>query len=74
MRTAQQTLDDTYLEMRWRILSLAADFDRVQRATGGGDTLAHDARVATLRQAMHLALSDDNNRAEQVQLFLSDKT
>ena len=35
MRDAQQTLEQYFLEMRWRCLSLAADLDRVERAAGG---------------------------------------
>jgi len=32
MLNADQLVDRQYHEMRWRILSLAADFDRLQRA------------------------------------------
>jgi len=32
MRDARQTLDQYFLEMRWRCLSLAADLDRIERA------------------------------------------
>src|SRR5437763_13008805 len=39
MRSAKQTLDEMFLEMRWRCLSLAADLDRVERAAGGADLL-----------------------------------
>jgi hypothetical protein len=58
MLDAQQTLDRYYHEMRWRILSLAADIDRVQRAPG----------------ADQLSLTDEVGRAERVQMMLSDKT
>jgi hypothetical protein len=72
MRTAKQTLEDQYLEMRWRCLSLAADLDRVQNAPGGAEVLQFDARFAKLRQAMALLTDAHSNRAEKVQLLLSD--
>lgn len=73
MRTAAQTLDVTYLEMRWRALSLAADLDRVQRAAGGDAALA-DPRVAKLRKAFDVLLNGRENRAAQVQMIFSDQT
>jgi hypothetical protein len=74
MRSAKETLDATYLEMRWRALSLAADFDRIERAAGGADLLAADPRVAALRQCLKAVLDARGNRAEQVQMLLSDTT
>lgn len=74
MRSALDILDDTFLEMRWRTLSLAADLDRIQRGADGAGVLGHDPRLQTLRQAMQLLLSDLPNRAEQVQLLFSDTT
>jgi len=74
MPDAKQTLDQFYLEMRWRTLSLAADFDRVERAAGGTDVLQSDPRAEKLRQAIRIVLDSKSNRAEQVQMLLSDKT
>lgn len=61
-------------EMRWRCLSLAADFDRVQRAEGGAELLESDNTIARLREALQLLLADEPNRAEAVQLIFSDLT
>ena len=72
MRTAKQTLDEQFLEMRWRCLSLAADLDRVQNAPGGADLLQFDARLKTLNQAIALLSESHSNRAEKVQLLFSD--
>jgi hypothetical protein len=72
MRTAKQTLDEQFLEMRWRCLSLAADLDRVQNAPGGADLLQFDARLKTLREALLLLSQPQPNRAEKVQLLFSD--
>ena len=74
MATASDTLERYYLEMRWRALSLAADLDRVQRSEGSRQLMQSDARLAKLRQALSVLLSDAPNRAEQVQLIFSDKT
>jgi hypothetical protein len=69
---AQQLLDRYYHEMRWRVLSLAADFDRVQRAADGQTTLDTDVRIARLRGCIELLNSPDPDRAARVQLLLSD--
>jgi hypothetical protein len=73
MRTAAETLENSYLEMRWRALSLAADLDRIQRAAGGDAALA-DQRIAKLRKAFDVLLNGKENRAAQVQLIFSDQT
>jgi hypothetical protein len=74
MPSAAETLDRTFLEMRWRCLSLAADLDRVQRSPGGPDVMGGDPRLAELRRAIALLLEPDVGRAERVQLIFSDHT
>jgi hypothetical protein len=74
MRDAIQTLEQTFLEMRWRCLSLAADLDRVERAAHGASVIQTDPRLRTLREAIKILLDGRGNRAEQVQLLFSDKT
>ena len=74
MRDAQQTLDQYFLEMRWRCLSLAADMDRVERGPGGRAVLQNDPRLKKLREAIGVLLEGKGNRAEQVQNIFSDKT
>jgi hypothetical protein len=74
MRDAQQTLEQYFLEMRWRCLSLAADLDRVERAPGGPALMEADPRLKKLRQALGVVLEGRGNRAEQVQNIFSDKT
>jgi hypothetical protein len=68
MQTTKQLLDNQFLEMRWRCLSLAADLDRLQRAE------ADDPRLQTLREAIKILLTSEPNRAEKVQNMFSDKT
>ncbi|HVT89128.1 MAG TPA: hypothetical protein VHD56_09770 [Tepidisphaeraceae bacterium] len=74
MRDAKKVLDEQFLEMRWRCLSLAADLDRIQRAEGGKELLGADTRLRNLRQAIELLNSADPSRAERVQLLFSDQT
>jgi hypothetical protein len=74
MRDAQETLDQYFLEMRWRCLSLAADLDRVQRSEGGSAVLQSDPRLAKLRKAIATLLETAPDRAERVQDIFSDKT
>lgn len=74
MPNAQETLDQHYLEMRWRCLSLAADLDRVQRSTDGPALLKSDPRIAKLRKAIAILLEEAPDRAERVQETFSDKT
>lgn len=74
MRDARQTLEATYLEMRWRALSLAADLDRIERAAGSGDVM-NDPRLQNLRKCFDVLLHGrGGDRAAQVQLILSDMT
>jgi hypothetical protein len=72
MRDAKATLDATFLEMRWRALSLAADLDRIERAAGGKLLLASDPRVAQLKDALKNARPNEPGRAEQLQMIFSD--
>lgn len=74
MRNAQETLDQYFLEMRWRCLSLAADLDRVERCEGGAALLRSDPRIARLQKAIGILQTSGKNRAEQVQDIFSDKT
>jgi hypothetical protein len=73
MPDARKILDQQYLEMRWRCLSLAADFDRIERAAGGADVIAADPRLASLREAMTKIGEKNLSRAEFLQMLLSDK-
>lgn len=72
MADAKKTPDETFLEMRWRCLSLAADLDRIER--GGKDATDADARLVKLRRAISVLLENVPNRAERVQMIFSDIT
>jgi len=72
MRDAKTILDQGFLEMRWRCLSLAADLDRVQRGGGGDKLLKSDARLVSLQKALAVLLEPHANRADRVQMIFSD--
>ena len=64
---ASQILNREYLEMRARILELAACFDRLDRAEGNVD---NDDRMVLLQKGIDM-LSGDGERAKSVQLLFS---
>lgn len=66
--SAKQVLDREFLELRCKILDLAASFDRLQRESG---QLPDDPRVARLREALEILFRDTDDRAESVQLHFS---
>jgi hypothetical protein len=73
MLNARQHLDRSYLEMRWRVLSLAADFDRIERAEGGEGLLRDEPRLARLCECLQIILQE-SERAARVQQLLSDQS
>ncbi|MEZ6049111.1 MAG: hypothetical protein R3C11_26755 [Planctomycetaceae bacterium] len=66
--TAPQILDREFLEIRAKMLELAASFDRLDRATG---TVSGDSRESLIQEGLKLLQSSDSNRAEQMQLLFS---
>ncbi len=66
--TASQVLDREYLEIRAKVLELAASFDRLDRAEGVVDG---DPRLSLIHEAINVLQSDADDRAEQVQLIFS---
>jgi hypothetical protein len=66
MSPTPQQLDQSFLEMRWRCLSLAADLDRLDRAG------ATDPRREKLLKAIAILLDQNPDRAQRVQLLFSD--
>jgi len=70
-QTARQILDRHYLEIRSKILDLAASLDRLDR-TEDAKSLQDDPRLAKLRSGIELLLTPGNDRAERVQMLFSD--
>lgn len=65
---AAALLDRHYLEVRARLLEVAATLDRLDRAAG---SVRADARRAELQAAIEMLLVDDPGRAERVQRLFS---
>jgi hypothetical protein len=66
--SAPEVLNREFLEIRCKILELAAAFDRLQRADGSVDD---DPRLARLQEALSVVLDQSSDRAEQVQMIFS---
>ena len=66
--TAAEILDREFLELRAKILELAASMDRLQRADGA---MADVERLQKLRQAMAIVCGPEDDRAERVQCLFS---
>jgi hypothetical protein len=66
--TAAEVFDREFLEIRAKVLEVAACFDRLDRARG---TVAQDPRMVRLRQSIELLLDPRPDRAERTQLVFS---
>jgi hypothetical protein len=66
--TALETLNREFLEIRYRILDLAAMLDRLDRAD---DNVAEDPRLKRVHEALDVLKKVKAERAEQVQLTFS---
>ena len=66
--TAPEILNREFLEIRCKILDLAAAFDRLTRAAG---SLDDDQRLARLHAALAILRDQPHDRAEQVQMLFS---
>lgn len=66
--TAKQVLDREFLEIRCKILEIAASFDRLERADG---VIDGDPRLSLLREALQMLMSENSDRAEQIQMIFS---
>lgn len=70
MMTAQQVLNREFLEIRAKILELAASFDRLDRCAGDSP-VSDDPRLARIREALIALQQPGGGRAEQVQMIFS---
>jgi hypothetical protein len=65
---AAELLDRQFLETRAKILQVAAELDRLDRAEGAVDA---DPRMEQMARALDCLQGDQTNRAEQVQMIFS---
>jgi hypothetical protein len=66
--TAPEILNREFLEVRCKVLELAAAFDRLSRAEG---SVADDPRLSRLKEALQTLLERSHDRAEHVQMIFS---
>ncbi len=65
---APDVLNREYLEVRCKLLEVAAALDRIDRSQG---TVAGDPRLALIREAFDVLMDERGDRAEQIQLLFS---
>ena len=69
---SEQVLDREYLEIRGKILEVAASLDRLDRADGD---VTQDPRMALMHQGLQITLQSNDahcdSRAKQIQLLFS---
>ncbi len=66
--SAEKVLDREYLEIRAKLLEVAASLDRIDRGPGSVD---EDPRLQQFRDALTMILNSSDDRAEQLQLIFS---
>lgn len=65
---ASDVLDREFLEIRAKILELAASLDRLERGEGN---VANDQRMALVQDGFRILQEREDGRAERVQLLFS---
>ncbi len=65
---ADEVLEREFLEIRARLLHIAASLDRLDRAEGD---VAADPRLTKIRQAIAVLAEAEPERAERIQLLFS---
>ncbi len=73
MRPASQILSESFLEVRAKLLEVAATLDRIERSGSAGDALSADAEEqrAQLDTAIRILLDNGADRAERLQKLFS---
>jgi hypothetical protein len=66
--SASEVLNREFLDVRARLLQIAASLDRLDRAEGA---VQGDPRLQKIRQALAILAAGDADRAEQIQLLFS---
>ena len=65
---AAEVLNREFLEIRARLLHVAASLDRLDRAEG---SVLDDSRLAKIREALAILSAGEADRAEKIQLLFS---
>jgi hypothetical protein len=70
--TQQQLIAEYFLEIRAKILDIAAFLDRVDRSVE--HNAEDDFRIVTMRQALQTLCAGDQGRVYDIQMIFSDPT
>ena len=70
-QTANQVLDREFLDVRHRIIDVAATLDRIEGGEGA-DSTRSDPRMVQLTEAIRSLIDGKPKRAERVQMIFSD--
>ena len=68
MKSSKQILDREFLELRSRLLDIAASLDRIDRADGA---VTNDPRMQLLSSGIEIVASKSPDRAVQIQQLFS---
>lgn len=71
-RSASAVLDVEFLEVRAKLLEVAAALDRIDRASGNS-RIEDDERLAGIAQSLAILADGRPDRAERIQLVFSDE-
>lgn len=71
-RTGEQVLEETFLDIRAKLIDLAASLDRIDRADTTG-TVGQDPRTGQIQESLQVLSDESLNRAEQIQMIFSDE-
>ena len=72
VQTAPEVFEQTFLQVRAKILEVAATLDRLDRAEAAA-SVRSDPRFGQIRQGLEILLSDGFHRAAQIQEIFSDQ-
>lgn len=72
VQTASEIFDQCFLEIRAKLLEVAASLDRVERADSDG-SVGNDMRRRQIQQGLDILARPGTNRAEQIQMVFSDR-
>ncbi len=70
-RSAPEILQESFLEVRAKLLEVAATLDRIDHAATVNGESVDDAKRDQIDQAIHILLRNDATRANDLQLLFS---
>ena len=73
MRNAEQIVEQEFLQMRAKILEIAAFLDRLEPKSANNVSSANAERLKLLRNGCELLLDLDSDKAARLQLLFSRK-